>query len=152
MSNPFGSKPDLRALFAATDRVNRETDELLHKHAQDRRLRQRKAAENLVRREHVSHKTKGLEFILSDATPDRYDDIIMTSGWDLDQFRRNPIALFSHRSDFPIGVWKDVRVEADALRGTLVLAKEGTSDRVDEIRKLVAENILVSVSVGFTPL
>src|SRR6266850_439849 len=152
MSNPFGSKPDLRALFAATDRVNRETDELLHKHAQDRRLRQRKAAENLVRREHVSHKTKGLEFILSDATPDRYDDIILTSGWKLDSLRRNPIALFAHQGSFPIGKWKDVRVEDNALRGTLQLAPLGSSDRIDELHALIAKEVLKEVSVGLTTI
>src|SRR5262245_17157469 len=97
-------------------------------------------------------KGDGLEFILSDATPDRYDDIILTSGWELENFNRNPIALFAHMGSFPIGKWSDVRVEDNALRGTLTLAEEGTSDRSDEIRKLVDADILRAVSVGFTPL
>src|SRR5262245_25706937 len=97
-------------------------------------------------------KGDGLEFILSDATPDRYDDIILTSGWELENFNRNPIALFAHMGSFPIGKWSDVRVEDNALRGTLNLAAEGTSDRIDEIRKLVDADILRAVSVGFTPL
>lgn len=104
----------------------------------------------------VVHKTKetdgGLEYILSDATPDRYDDIIMTSGWELENFNKNPIALFAHQGSFPVGSWKDVRIEDNALRGTLVLAKEGTSPRIDEIRKLVDADILRAVSVGFQPL
>lgn len=100
----------------------------------------------------ASDKTKGLDFVLSDATPDRYDDIILTAGWKLENFVKNPIALFAHAGSFPIGSWKNVRVEENALRGTLVLAKEGTSDRIDEIRKLVDADILKAVSVGFTPI
>jgi HK97 family phage prohead protease len=100
----------------------------------------------------ASDKTKGLDFVLSDATPDRYDDIILTAGWKLDNFNNNPIALFAHMGSFPVGNWKNVRVEENALRGTLVLAKEGTSDRIDEIRKLVDAGILKAVSVGFTPI
>jgi len=100
----------------------------------------------------ASDKTKGLDFVLSDATPDRYDDIILTAGWKLENFEKNPIALFAHAGSFPIGSWKNVRVEENALRGTLVLAKEGTSARIDEIRQLVEAGILKAVSVGFTPL
>lgn len=100
----------------------------------------------------VTATTKGLEFILSDATPDRYDDIILTSGWELGNFNKNPIALFGHMGSFPIGTWENVRVEDNALRGTLVLAKAGTSDRIDELRKLIDAGILKAVSVGFTPL
>src|SRR5262245_48316294 len=78
----------------------------------------------------------GLDFVLSDATPDRYGDIILADGWDLTNFKRNPIALFSHRSDFPIGVWKNLRASDGALRGTLQLAPLGTSDRIDEVIRL----------------
>jgi HK97 family phage prohead protease len=94
----------------------------------------------------------GLEFILSDATPDRYGDSILAEGWDLRNFLKNPIALFNHRADFPIGKWRGLRVERGALRGNLQLAPEGTSQRHDEIRKLVAAGILKSVSVGFQPI
>jgi HK97 family phage prohead protease/HK97 family phage major capsid protein len=99
-----------------------------------------------------SGKLNGLEFVLSDETPDRVDDIILSNGWELDNFRRNPIALFSHRSDFPIGKWNNLRIENKQLRGNLELAPQGSSDRIDEIRALVEANILQAVSVGFRPL
>jgi HK97 family phage prohead protease/HK97 family phage major capsid protein len=105
----------------------------------------------------LKHKThaenvNGMEFVLSDETPDRMDDIIMSDGWELANFKRNPIALFNHRSDFPIGKWKNIRVENKALRGHLELAPEGTSDRIDEIRRLIDAGILKAVSVGFKPI
>jgi HK97 family phage prohead protease/HK97 family phage major capsid protein len=94
----------------------------------------------------------GMEFILSDETPDRLDDIIMSDGWDFKDFKRNPIALFGHRSDFPIGTWKNIRVESKSLRANLEMAPEGTSPRIDEIRRLVDAGILKAVSVGFKPI
>ena len=93
----------------------------------------------------------GMEFVLSDETPDRIGDIIMAAGWQLANFKRNPIALFGHRGDFPIGTWRNLRVEGTALRGELVVAPEGTSERIDEIRRLVNAGILRAVSVGFRP-
>src|SRR5215475_230115 len=94
----------------------------------------------------------GMEFILSDATPDRFGDIVVPHGWQFANFMRNPIALFNHDSSFPIGKWKNVRVEDEALRGDLVLAPSGTSARIDELRRLIDAGILRAVSVGFKPI
>lgn len=93
-----------------------------------------------------------LDFILSDETKDRYGDVIQASGWDLKDFKKNPIALFNHSSNFPIGFWTNVRVEGKRLIGRLQLAAKGTSDRIDEIISLVEQGILRAVSVGFQPV
>lgn len=103
------------------------------------------------------HKTlaragEGLEFVLSDDTVDSYGDIIDPKGWDLKNFKRNPIALFGHSSGNPIGTWKDVRVEGGKLIGKLVFAAKGTSARIDELISLVEQGILRAVSVGFMPI
>jgi len=99
-----------------------------------------------------SAESMGMEFVLSDATPDRYGDVIVADGWELRHFKRNPIALFNHNTDFPVGSWSNLRVQDGALRGHLKLAPEGTSPRIDEIRKLVDAGILRAVSVGFVPI
>src|SRR5215510_7120716 len=93
-----------------------------------------------------------LEFILSDETKDRMGDVIMSNGWTLDDFKKNPICLFNHDRDFPIGKWKSVKVKDKQLRGSLELAPEGTSARIDEIRKLIEFGVLRAVSVGFRSL
>lgn len=93
-----------------------------------------------------------LEFVMSDETVDRYGDIVLAAGWQLAQFRKNPIALFGHSSGFPIGRWRNVRVENGKLIGQLEFASEGTSQRIDELRRLVEQGILRAVSVGFRPL
>jgi len=114
-----------------------------------------KAGRKSVDQSAVVHKThvggQGLEFILSDATPDRMGDVIEADGWDLNNFAKNPIALFNHRSDFPIGRWTQLRTANGQLRSHLQLAPKGTSPRIDEIRALVDADILRAVSVGFLP-
>ena len=110
-----------------------------------------RAADSIIHKTHASE-VKGMSFVLSDSSVDRMGDIIMANGWKLSNFKRNPIALGFHRNDFIVGRWKDVRVEGTELRGDLELAPEGTSPRIDEIRRLVDAGILRAVSVGFRPL
>ena len=92
------------------------------------------------------------EFVLSDETTDRVGDVIRASAWDLKDFRKNPIALFGHKHENIIGVWRNVRVVGKQLLGELKLAEEGTSELVDTVRSLVTQGILKTVSVGFRPL
>jgi len=91
----------------------------------------------------------GMDFILSDETPDRMGDIIQADGWQIESFSKNPIALFNHNPNFPVGRWQDLKVDKGALRGKLIMAPAGTSNRIDEIRKLIEAGILKAVSVGF---
>jgi HK97 family phage prohead protease len=93
-----------------------------------------------------------LEFVLSDESVDRMGDVIRADGWDLRQFKANPIALFGHSHDQILGVWENVRVEGKKLLGSLKLAKPGTSELVDTVRSLIDQRILKSVSVGFQPV
>jgi HK97 family phage prohead protease len=94
----------------------------------------------------------GQMFTLSTEHPDRVGDVIMASGWDLASFRKNPIALYQHDHGSPVGVWKDVRVDQNALVGTLELAAAGTSPLIDTVRSLVSQGIIKAVSVGFRAL
>lgn len=91
-------------------------------------------------------------FVMSDATVDRYGDVVEPSGWKLANFKRNPIALFGHDSSFVIGNWKNLRVEAGKLIGELVMLPAGLSARVDEIRAFIEAKMLRAVSVGFRGL
>jgi HK97 family phage prohead protease len=108
--------------------------------------------QGMLHKVHNQKSADGLSFVLSDDTLDRHGDQILASGWQLENFRRAPIALFNHRADFPIGRWADLRIVGNALLGKLHLAPEGTSDRIDEIRKLVAAGVLTATSVGFRSL
>lgn len=92
------------------------------------------------------------EFVLSDETIDRHGEIVSVTGWDLKNFKRNPIALFNHRSDAVVGRWSNVRVEGKQLKGRLELAPEGTSPDVDKARGLVDGDFIRGVSVGFVSI
>jgi HK97 family phage prohead protease len=137
------------------DRCSESMDEdscqMMWDDAQEQRSARLTPRKPLLRKTH-SGTVQGMEFVLSDETLDRMGDIISSDGWIIDSFQKNPIALFNHNSDFPIGKWHNLRVEKGALRGHLELAPEGTSPRIDEIRRLVDAGILCSVSVGFHPI
>lgn len=89
-----------------------------------------------------------MEFVLSTDEVDRMGDIV-EQNWDLSAFKANPIALYQHNSDLPIGTWKNVKVVGGKLLGKLQLAAEGTSPLIDTVRSLVSQKILKAVSVGF---
>ena len=93
-----------------------------------------------------------MDFVLSDESVDRMGDVIRADGWDLRQFKANPIALFGHSHDQILGVWENVRIEGKKLMGSLRLAKPGTSPLIDTVRSLLEQKILKSVSVGFQPI
>jgi HK97 family phage prohead protease/HK97 family phage major capsid protein len=94
-----------------------------------------------------------LDYVMSDGTVDRYGDIIDPNGWDLGEFRRNPVLLWGHQSkEPPIGRWDNIRVEGGKLKGKPIFAAKGTSPRIDEIRSLAEQGLLPAVSVGFRPV
>jgi len=111
-----------------------------------------RAAMEIIRKTHAGSSTGHRSFILSDETPDRVGDILRVSGWQLDNFRRSPIALFNHNHDAPIGVWERVRIEDGALKAELVLAPKNASPRLAEIHALIDASVLKATSVGFRPL
>jgi HK97 family phage prohead protease/HK97 family phage major capsid protein len=112
---------------------------------------EQRRAPAMVRKTHAET-VNGMEFVLSDETPDRMGEIIEAKGWDLRNYKNNPIALFNHRADFIVGRWSNLNINKQSLRGHLELAPEGTSPRIDEIRRLVEAGILKAVSVGFKPI
>lgn len=94
-------------------------------------------------------------YVFSSEAPDRVGDVLKVSGWDLKDFRRNPVALWSHdgRSRPPIGLAHDLskaegRDGSRVLEGDIELAPEGTSEFVDELHRFVDAGILRATSVG----
>ena len=90
-------------------------------------------------------------FVMSDALPDRADDIV-DQGWDLREFEANPIAPYNHdyRSP-PIGRWEGVAVEGGVLRGTLVPTPVDSYPLSLTVAALLEAGTLRTCSVGFRP-
>lgn len=91
-------------------------------------------------------------FVFSDASVDLAGDSIKQDGWDLKNFEKNPVALFSHTSwEPPIGRASNVGVKNGKLIGDIEFADAATYDFADVIYRLVDGGYLKAVSVGFMP-
>lgn len=91
------------------------------------------------------------EYVASDESVDRYGDVIRVAGWELKHYRANPIILFAHQKDNPVGTAAKVWVEDKKLMVRIKMADEGTSPFIDTLRKLLDQKIVRAVSVGFLP-
>ena len=78
---------------------------------------------------------------------DRAGDIINADAWTkggLDNFKNNPIILFNHNYDKPIGRAKDLQVTENGLDITARISKSA-----GEIKDLIKDGVLGAFSVGF---
>lgn len=104
--------------------------------------------------------TKGVEkeFICSDESINAYGYRVLTSGIDLTDFLKNPIALWNHNRAFrgmeeevlPIGVWKDPKKEGGKLVMTFVADDE--DEFAQKIGRKVEKGFLRACSIGLEPI
>lgn len=88
--------------------------------------------------------------IASTQAPDRDGEIIKQEGWDLKQFKENPVIMASHKwQNFPIGRATDIAIEKGKLVFKMILSEATQEAR--EASQLVKEGILKAFSVGFIP-
>jgi HK97 family phage prohead protease len=96
---------------------------------------------------------EGFPWVLSDMTLDRDQERIDPSGWDLKEYRKNPIVLWGHNMWEPaIGVMKNVkrpREEKGQLTGTVVFDESGNDPLAMKVASKVRQGILSKGSVGF---
>lgn len=95
---------------------------------------------------------KRLRAVMSSPKVDRVGDSIVQTGWKLDSFLQNPVMLYQHRSDEPVGVWRDLRIEDGNLTGEMVFHPADINPFADKLRKLFEGGWLKAVSVGFRVL
>jgi HK97 family phage prohead protease len=92
-----------------------------------------------------------MTFVASTEDEDRGRDVIRQDGWDLDNFRRNPVYMFGHDySRPPIGTVPKVWVENRKLFNTVRFDED---DRfAAEIARKYRSGVLRAQSVGFRPI
>ena len=111
--------------------------------------------DNLYTKAQIKEKADG-EFtaIASSEIEDRQGEIVKQAGWNLKNFKNNPVLLYMHDHAKPIG--KATRIWVDKSGTKPLLKFKGfISDATDELKgykKLVEDGILNSFSVGFRPL
>lgn len=91
-------------------------------------------------------------FIISDGEVDRDNDTISPKGWDLKQYRQNPVVLFGHNSyDMPIGrslkIWRD----GDNLMARAEFCEADCNPMGEMIFRMLERRFLRAASVGFRP-
>jgi HK97 family phage prohead protease len=91
-----------------------------------------------------------ITFRASVESEDRAGDVIKAEGWELDNYRSNPVVLWAHRHDLlPVGKSVDVWIENGALMATVEFAP---TEFAQQIYRLFNEGFLRGVSVGFRAL
>lgn len=114
------------------------------------------AGEKLYKQGSVSRADGAAEapivFVMSTAAVDRMSDTIAVEGWDLANYRRNPVWLFGHDSHaLPVGRSVKEYIDGDALKSDVVFT--GREDNLFgwQVGQLVRKGFLNACSVGFTP-
>jgi HK97 family phage prohead protease len=93
-------------------------------------------------------------FVASTNRIDRYGDIIEQE-WDLADFWRNPVFLWSHNSwGMPIGWVREFEADRDRTEtvARVQFAPEGHDEFVDQLARAVNIRLIRAVSVGFVPI
>lgn len=101
--------------------------------------------------------TRTRRFIASTERVDRQGDIIRVKGWDLADFKKNPVALWCHMSrELPLGTVtefvKETKGDNPALIESIDFHEESLYPFADQVMRFVDARGLRAVSVGFIPL
>lgn len=92
-----------------------------------------------------------LTAIASTDNPDRDHDVLKADGWDLKNFKNNPVLLWGHQSsELPVGTVTDIKQDGNKLVFKARFPKEGVSQKADEVYGLYKDGILRAFSVRFT--
>lgn len=92
-----------------------------------------------------------VEVIMSTAGIARDGHVLVPQGAQLEAYRKNPIVLWQHDPEHPVGRSEAISVDGDRLIARVRFAPSGISTKADEIRGLVKAGIISAVSVGFEP-
>ena len=90
-------------------------------------------------------------FLASSEKVDSYGDIVVQKGISLKRFKKNPIILYQHNQNSPIGTGKAYLTDG-GLKVDVKLAPKGISPVVDTVRGLIEAKILKAVSIGFSAM
>jgi len=92
------------------------------------------------------------EFTASTSIQDRDGEVIEASGWDLKNFKKNPVIMYAHDyRSLPIGKASRVWLSDGKLKNTVSFPPEGTYEFADIVERLVDTGYLKTESVGFIP-
>lgn len=97
--------------------------------------------------------TKGVDITASDETVDRYGDVIVAAGWQLENYARNPVVLVDHNYRVGAIVGTGVpRIVGKKLKIRVTDDESEENESAATVIRLRNQGMLRAVSVGFQPL
>jgi len=110
-----------------------------------------------VAREVTEEGDRVLRYTVSEESVDRMGDVIVQDGWDLANYRKNPVILWGHDADsLPVGRARSVtgiqRAGVNALVMDVEFASKEAHPFADTVYQLSKSGFLPATSVGFLPL
>lgn len=117
-----------------------------------------------VRDNDSASQTRKITYVLSTSDRDRHNTVLNMDGWELDNYRKNPIVLYAHQSsgkalftqpdpDNVIGKMENIRLEktltGKALLGDVIFEPERINPKAEKLYQKVKFGSLTRVSVGF---
>ncbi len=92
-------------------------------------------------------------FVISTGSVDRSSDSIAVDGWQLGNYQKNPVVLWSHLALLtPIGVATRTWREGGRLKSTVQLAPADANDAAEQVHRLISGGFIFAASVGFAPI
>ena len=86
------------------------------------------------------------EVIITTENLDRYQEVIKLDGWELDHYLKNPVVLWGHDHQKPIGLATSVEIADGKM---VAKGKFAPTAFAQEIRQLYDAGIIKATSVGF---
>jgi HK97 family phage prohead protease len=111
--------------------------------------------DKLFTKAEIERTEKGMLAVASTAVEDRHGEVVSVTGWDLKNFKKNPILLWGHDHYEPaIGMAKNIRIEGTGKKAKLLFEPmfHDITDKAKALKRLVEEGFINSFSVGFRPL
>jgi len=93
-----------------------------------------------------------LIFTISTNSVDRMGDTIAVEGWDLDNYRKNPVVLWAHDSSgLPVAKCNKLWIEGKKLKAEAQFTPLGMAKFNDVVYDMYLQGFLSATSVGFMP-
>jgi HK97 family phage prohead protease len=97
--------------------------------------------------------SRKVSFIISTGAVDRDRDTLKVDGWELDDYRKNPVVLWAHNYyGLPIGKAETVLPKSGVLKATAEFATAEMNPLAESVYRMLKAGFLRATSVGFQPL
>lgn len=94
-----------------------------------------------------------VKFVASDETIDGDGDIVRVDGWDLREFKKNPVLLWGHdKSQPPIGRVDKLEVRNKQLLAETTFMESQANPFAEQVYQMIKGGFVRAVSVGYLPI